>query len=90
MYCAANRTDLPWSDVRPCVDWVDHVVPLRNSHLQCHMIFTSGLGLHTYSVCPDILHVLDLGPTQYLHVGAIFMLVWANELPGNLDTEFTA
>ena len=86
MFCAADRADLPWTDLRPCAEWLNHLVPLRNSHLRCHMLFTSGLGLHTYSVCPDILHVLELGPTQYLCAGAVFMLVWDGGLPGTLDT----
>ena len=85
MYCAANRSSMPWSDLRPTAEWINHLVPLRNSYVRCHRLFCSGLGLHTYSICPDILHILDLGPTQYLCASAVFMMIWDIGLPGSLD-----
>ena len=81
--CQPNES--PWTDLHPGAAWLETVKEGHELALACHPLFTSGLGLTLAHICPDILHILDLGACQHLVAGFLSMLVWQAGFVGTLE-----
>ena len=85
MFCKANRSDCPWTDARLTASWRMTVRPGDELLIDCHPLFTSGLGITLAHICPFILHCLDLGSAQHLLGSVSWMLVWDADFRGTLN-----
>ena len=89
MRCKANRSNIPWADLRPQALWRQRPVTYTNwqEDENKHALFRNrALGLSHYHVCLDVLHIMDLGITQSIAGSVIYLLIWDASLVGDLDT----
>ena len=87
MFCRANRTNRPWTDMRQSAAFIETVKQGAELRVDCHPLFRSEvLALTLAHVCPDILHCVDLGAAQHVAGSIICMLVWDAGFEGDLNT----
>ena len=65
--CGADHESRPWNDFRPGSEWMSTSMTLLEwyNDLPDHPLWTA-YGFTVFSVCLDIMHILDLGVAQHL------------------------
>ena len=88
-WCTANRSDNPWTNFQATAPWMASTTTLEQwlAAPADHPIWrhATSLGLTVFSVCLDILHVVDLGVAKHLLGNTFWMLVHDIGLAGDVD-----
>ena len=90
--CPANRSTLPWSDLRPNAGWMARLYTLADwFFMHKHILFQDGrVGLNLFHVLLDVLHILDLGTCQYILASILYSIAFDFGMVGDLDTKLIA
>ena len=85
--CLCDRMTRPWTDMRPGAAWrAVPVTPATWLLTEKHAVFeASRVGLNVFHVCIDVLHTLDLGVSQYVVGGGLYLLAFDGGLAGKLN-----
>ena len=85
--CGANRSDIPFTDLRPTAGWRSCLVDSGTWFFrQKHAVFEDkAIGLNLFHVQLDLLHILDLGVAQHLAGSILYLLVFDCGFEGSFE-----
>ena len=93
MFCKANRTNIPWSDLRPSAQWRNCMVSRTDWYLppDKHVIFTCAVvGITLFHVDNDVMHSSDIGTVLHYSGSASYTLVFNGPFVGSVDERIDA